>query len=183
MRAAPSGPQVTWPEETVYHIEMWGDTDEVLTCCIGGNTYLKAWSTSVRGFGDPEPVKPRAWEDHDRDVVRALLSIAHCVYCSVERGDFPTVRGGRASIVWHSLEQAHSLLEEAVEQYVKECVRMVGALGESTLSESEIRSKVRIWIRDWRRVQTTAIPSVGAGVEFNRCASIQQASSNGRCID
>jgi hypothetical protein len=177
-----TGSQVAWPEETAYHIEKSGDTDHVLTCCIGGSTYLKAWPASTHAFGDPQPAD-LAWEDHDREVVRALLSIAHCAVCQFDRGDFPNVRGGKASIVWHSLEQARSLLEEAVEQYVKECVKMIGALGESTLSEYETRSKVRIWIRDQRRIQTIPIPSVGAGVEFNRCASIQNVTTNGRCID
>jgi hypothetical protein len=174
---------VTWPEATIYHIELSGDIDHVLTCCIGRTTYLKEWSPSVHVFPDAQPADPLAWEDHDREVGRVLLSIAHCAVCSMDRGDFPTIRGGKVSIVWHSLEQARPLLEEAVERYVKECIRMIDALHETTVSESEIRSKVRIWIRDWRRVQTTPIPSVGAGVEFNRCSSIQQASSNGRCID
>jgi hypothetical protein len=177
------GSQVVWPEQTIYHIEMSGDIDHILTCCVGGNTYLKTWSPTVHAFEDLQPADPFAWEDHDREVVRVLLSIAHCGACSFDRGDFPNVRGGRASIVWHSAEQARSLLEEAVEQYVKECVRMVGALGETTLTEPEIRSKVRIWVRDWREVRTIPIPSVGAGVEFIRCAQIQSVTSNGRCID
>jgi hypothetical protein len=177
------GSGVPWPEETVYHIELSGDMDHLLTSGIGGNTYLKAWPTSVRAFGDGQPADPLTWEDHDREVVRVLLSIAHCAACPRDRGDFPNVRGGSASIVWHTAEQARSLLQEAVEQYVKECVRMVAALGETTFTEPEIRSKVRIWVRDWRRVRTIPIPSVGTGVEFNRCASIQSGSSNGRCVD
>jgi hypothetical protein len=177
------GSQVAWPEETVYHIEMSGEIDHVLTSGIGGNTYLKAWPTAVHAFEDPQPADPLAWEDHDREVVRVLLSIAHCGACSFDRGDFPNVRGGRASIVWHSTEQARTLLEEAVEQYVRECVRMVATLGEATLTEPEIRSKVRIWVRDWRQVRTIPIPGVSAGVEFNRCGPVQSVSSNGRCID
>jgi hypothetical protein len=177
------GSQVAWPEETVYHIEMSGDIDHVLTNGIGRNTYWKAWPTSVHAFADAQPADPLLWEDHDREVVRVLLSVAYCGLCSFPRGDFPNVRGGRATIVWHSAEQARSLLDEAVEQYVKECVRMVGTLGETTLREPEIRPKVRIWVRDWRRVQTIPIPAVGAGVEFNRCAQIQNATSNGRCVD
>lgn len=177
------GSPVAWPEETIYHIEMSGEIDHVLTCCIGGNTYLKPWSPHVHAFGDAQPADPLDWEDHDREVVRVLLSFAHCGTCALDRGDFPNLRGGKASIVWHSAEQVRSLLKEAVEQYVKECVRMIGALGETTFAEPEIRSKVRIWIRDGRQVQTIPIPSVGVGVGFNRCASIQSVSSNGRCID
>jgi hypothetical protein len=177
------GPGVAWPEETVYHIEMSGDIDHILTSGVGRNTYLKAWSTTVHAFEDAQPADPLAWEDHDRDVVRVLLSMAYCGVCQLQRGDFPSVRGGKATIVWHSAEQVRPLLEEAIEQYVKECVRMVGALGEPTLTEPEIRSKVRIWVRDGRRVQAIPIPRVGAGVEFNRCASIQSATSNGRCVD
>jgi hypothetical protein len=177
-----SGSQVTWPETTIYHIEMSGDLDHVLTCCIGGKTYLEAWSPSVHAFQDTQPADPLTWEDHDREVVRILLSIAHCAVCSFDRGDFPNVRGGKATIVFHSLEQAQPLLEAAVEGYVKECVRMIEALHE-TVSESEIRSKVRIWIRDYRMVQTIPIPSVGGGVEFNRCASSQSATSRGQCFD
>ena len=175
--------QVAWPEPTIYHIEKSGDIDHVLTCCIGRQTYLKEWSPAVHAFDDRQPADPVDWEDHDREVVRILLSIAHCRYCSLDRGDFPNIRGGKASIVWQSVEQAHSLLETAVEQYVQECVRMIRTLGETTLSESEIRPKVRIWIRDLRRATTIPIPSVGAGVEFNRCASTWQGSSSGPCID
>jgi hypothetical protein len=183
MNGFPNGSQVAWPEETVYHIEMSGGIDHILTCCVGGNTYLKAWSTTLHAFKDAQPADLSAWEDQDREVVRVLLSFSYCRTCQFSRGDFPNVRGGKATIVWRSEEQTRSLLEEAVEQYVKECVRMVGALGETALSETDIRSKVRIWVRDWRQVRTIPIPGVGAGVEFNRCASIQHTSSNGRCID
>jgi hypothetical protein len=179
----PSVMQIPWPPETVYHIEMSGDIDHILTCCIGGNTYLKEWPTTLHAFKDAQPPDLAAWEDHDREVVRVLLSFAYCSTCSVSRGDFPNVRGGKATIIWRSEEQARPLLEEAVEQYVKECASVLAALGERALSETAIRSKVRIWVRDWRQVRTIPIPGVGAGVEFNRCASIQGAFSNGRCID
>jgi len=145
---------------------------------------LKEWSPRVHAYIDRQPADLLAWEDHDREVVRVLLSLAHGRTGAVDRGDFdfPNVRGGKASIVWHSVEEARSLLEEAAEQYVKECIRMIGALGETALTEPEIRSKVRIWIRDRRRLQTTPVPSI-AGVEFNLCAPVQKVSTNGRCID
>ena len=171
-----------WPDGTIYRIEMSGDSDSSLTCCVGGSTYLKAWPTAARASEDDQPADSSAWADHDRGIVRVLLSFAHCRTCSINKGDFPNVRGGKATIVWHSEEQARSLLQEAVEQYAQECVRMVRALGETPLSEPEIRSRVRIWVRDWREARTIPIPGVGS-VEFNRCASIQHASSNGRCID
>jgi hypothetical protein len=180
--ATPYG-SVAWPESTIYHIELSGDINELLTSGTWRATYLRAWSPTVHSFPDAQPADPLAWEDHDREVVRVLASIAHCAVCSFDRGDFPNVRGGKATIIWHSAEQARPLLEEAVERYVNECVRMIDALHETTVSESEIRSKVRIRLRDGRRVQTTPIPSVGVGVEFNRCASMQSGSSNGRCVD
>jgi hypothetical protein len=144
---------------------------------------LKGFVARFSAHPDGQPVDPVGWEDHDREVVRLLMSVAHCDICSRATPDFPNVRGGKATIIWHSAEQARPLLEEAVERYAKECVAMVDALHETTVSESEVRSKVRIWIRDWRRVQTVPIPSVGVGVEFNRCAAIQNRSSNGRCVD
>jgi hypothetical protein len=174
----PSG-SVAWPESTTYHIEFSGG--DLLTSGRWRSTFLIASSPAVNTLPDAQPADPVAWEDHDREVVRLLLSIAHCDMCQAVTPDFPTVRGGKATIIWHSAEQGRPLLEEAVERYVRECVRMVDALHE-TISESEVRSKVRIWIRDSRRVQTTPIPSVGAGVEFNRCAPIQSLSSNGRCV-
>ena len=138
----------------------------------------------VDALTDRQPADSLAWEDHDREVVRVLLTFAHCRICAVDRGtgDFPNVRGGKASIVWHSAEQGRSLLEEAVDLYAKECVRMIRALGETELTETEVRSKVRIWIRDRRSLQTTPVPSI-AGVEFNLCAPIQKVSINGRCLD
>lgn len=179
------GSPFDWPEATVYHIEMKGDIDHALTCCIGGTTYLEAWSPRAHAFPDVQVADPVDWEDHDRDVVRALLSFAYCSSCSqsASRGDFPNVRGGKATIVWHSPEQARPLLEEAVDRYVAECVRMVAALKETHLSEPEIRSKVRIWIRDNRHAATTPIPDVSSGVEFNHCAVVQVAAAHGRCID
>jgi hypothetical protein len=173
---------VAWPESTIYHIEFSGEVDELLTIGTGRSTYLRALPPAVHTFPDAQPADPIAWEDHDREVVRILASIAHCAICAFDRGDFPNVRGGKATIIWHSAEQARPLLEEAVDRYVKECVRMIGALQETPVSESEIRSKVRIWLWDTRRVRTIPIPSVGVGVEFNRCAPNQSGSSNGRCI-
>ena len=180
-----AGSTVAWPEDVVYEIEMAGDVDRVLTCCVGGNTYLKEWPSSIHAFGDQQPAGLFLfnWEDHDREVVRVLLSFAHCRMCSLNSPDFPNIRGGRATIVWHSPERVRHLLEEAVEQYVKECERMTEALRETALTEPEIRPKVRIWIRDWRKVRTDPIPSIGGGVEVNFCAQIQHASTNGRCID
>ena len=174
---------VQWPPETIYHIEMSGDIDDLLTSGIWRSTYLRRWSPTVHAFPDAQPADPLAWEDHDREVVRILVSIAYCGVCSYDRGDYPNIRGGKVTIVWHSLAQARPLLEKAVEWYVNECVSLVDALHETTVSEAEIRSKVRIWLRDWRTVQTIPIPSVGVGVEFNRCAPSQSASSNGRCVD
>jgi hypothetical protein len=178
----PNG-SVAWPDSPSYHIELSGDSRDLLTSGRWRSTYLRASSPAVSARPDGLPFDPVGWEDHDREVVRMLLSVAHCDMCSTATPDFPNVRGGKATIIWHSAEQARPLLEEAVERYVKECVRMIDALQDTTISESEVRSKVRIWIRDWRRVQTLQIPSVGVGVEFNRCAPVQSRSSNGRCVD
>jgi hypothetical protein len=178
----PNG-SVAWPDSLSYDIEVWGDIRDSLTSGTWRSTYLKAWSPATSALPDGQPTDPVGWEDHDREVVRLLLSVAHCDACSRATPDFPNVRGGKATIIWHSAEQGRPLLEKAVERYVKECVAMVDALHGTTISESEVRSKVRIWIRDWRRVQTVPIPRVGVGVEFNRCAPIQSRSSNGRCVD
>ncbi len=181
MGSVPNG-SVAWPDSLSYHIELSGDIRDILTSGRWRSTYLRASSPAVSALPDGQPADPLGWEDHDREVVRLLLSVAHCDMCSGATPDFPNVRGGRATIIWHSAEQGRPLLEEAVERYVKECIRMIDALHE-TVSESEVRSKVRIWIRDWRRVQTVPIPSVGAGVEFNRCTPVQSRSTNGRCVD
>ncbi len=140
---------------------------------------MKTWSSWVHPRPDVQSVNPLEWEDHDREVVRVLASLARCATCRFRRGAFPVIRGGKATIIWHSAEQARPLLEDAVESYVKECVQLIGALHE-TIPEFEIRSKVRIWLSDGRRVQTSPIPSAGMGVEFNRCAYL---SSNVRCVD
>jgi len=102
--------------------------DHVLTCCVGGNTYLKEWPIALHAFRDRQQADLLAWEDHDREVVRVLLSFAHCAVCQLQRSDLLNVRGGKASIVWHLANQGRSLLEQAIEEYVKECVRMLGAL-------------------------------------------------------
>jgi len=182
--SAPKG-SVTWPDSTIYHIELSGDIDgnNLLTSGPLRNTYLKAWSPQTHAFPDVQDADPLAWEDHDREVVRVLLSIAHCAACQRAQADFPNIRGGRATIVWHSAEQTSLLLEDAVEGYVRECIRMLDALHETALSNSEIRAKVRIWLRDQRTVKTVPISNVDSRVEFNRCAPIQSSSSNGRCTD
>jgi hypothetical protein len=179
----PHDSSAAWPPETVYQIETWGDVDQMLPGGIGQSTYLKARSPGALGYESQRSADVSAWEDHDREVVRVLASIASCGMCAVDRGDYPNVRGGRATIVWHSPEQARALLAEAVGQFVKECAGMVGALGQP-LTDLDVRPKVRIWIRDWRSVQTSPIPSVGSGVEFNLCAPVQNGSAiDGRCID
>jgi hypothetical protein len=172
--------KVPWPDETIYEIETSGDAGHVLTCCVGGNIYLKEWPRSLHAYESRQKPDP-AWQDHDREVMRVLLSFTECPQCSYDRPDFPIVRGGKATIVWHSEEQARPLLLEAVDQYLKELARMTSALGEN-LSEAEIRSKVRIWIRDWRRTKTEPIPLAAVGVQFSLCAS-SQSVTNWRCVD
>ena len=173
---------VAWPPDTAYYIETSGDESRVLTCCVGARTYLKEGRAIIHGSANQQP-PDLAWEDHDREIVRILLTFAHCRLCSFAGDDFPNIRGGKASIVWHSPGQAGHLLEEAVEQYVQECVRMVAALHEEMVSEREIRAKVRLWIRDSRNVRTEAIPVINGGVEVNHCAPIQHLTTNGRCVD
>ena len=91
------------------------------------------------------------------------------------------MRGGKATIVWHSPAQARPLLLQAIEAYVKDCTRLAAALDPS-FGEAAVRSKVRIWIRDQRKSNNVPIPAV-PGIEFNVCAPIQHASRNGRCVD
>lgn len=180
---SPTG-QVQWPDEIVYKIVSSSHDDEgALTCCLGGvATYLQARSTREPGFPDGQSPEPGDWGSHDKDVIRILLSIAHPSWRAVAEEDFPIIRGGKATIVWHSLDQARPLHKEAIDQYVSECGRMLTKLGEPGLTEPEIRSKVRIRIRDWRRARAIPIPDVGAGVEFNVCADSQRPD-NWRCVD
>jgi hypothetical protein len=118
----PNG-SVAWPEATIYHIELWDDIEDLLTSGTWRSTYFQMHSP------------PTHWHGRTTIARSCATSIAHCAVCQFDRGDFPNIRGGKASIVWHSLEQARSMLEEAVERYVKECVRMIDALHETTVSE------------------------------------------------
>ncbi len=141
---------------------MSGEPSEQLTCCIGKPTYLKESRSELAPILDR-----RDWEHHDRDVVQLLLSLSTCSTCAYSQPDFPIVRGGKATIVFHSAEQVRPLLTEAIEGYVKDCMRMVAALQDSSFNESAIRSKVRISISDQRQTKAVPIPFINAGVDLN----------------
>lgn len=178
--ATPFGPQPAWPPELAYHVEMSGDPQEKLTCCVGGATYLKTWPGNQPA--NSQFADSLAWQDRNHEIVRVLLSLGTCPLCQFGGADFPDIRGSKATIVWRSADQTRSLLYQAIEQYAKECASLITALGE-TYSEYDARAKVRVWLRDWRQDQTIPIPSVGMGVELNRCAFIQSASLNATCTD
>jgi len=68
----------SWPNETVYDIVPSGPVDHILTCCVGGSTYLKEWPRPGYAYGDRQSTDSTLWADHDREVVQVLLSFAFC---------------------------------------------------------------------------------------------------------
>jgi len=82
------------------------------------------------------------------------------------------IRGGKAIIFWTSEDRTRRVLTDGIEQYVRQCKAMLDTLGETGFSEAEIRSKVRIWIQDWRQSQTIPIPAINSGVQINHCQNM-----------
>jgi hypothetical protein len=62
---------------------------------------------------------------------------------------------------------------------------MVDALHETTVSESEVRSKVRIWIRDRRRAQTFQFPASAwesSSIVAHQCRADPQTAVESRTL-
>ncbi|HLK21474.1 MAG TPA: hypothetical protein VKT81_21145 [Bryobacteraceae bacterium] len=174
-------PRIQWPEETVYRIEAQGGPGELLTTGNLGDTYLKAWPQSKGYMRDRPEIDHDGWANHDREVVRALLpSIRICSPC-VPGPDFSNLRGGKATIIWHSPEQALPILKNAIDTLAGECISLA-AFVEEPLADKMVRSKIRVWIRDFRR-ERTPLPSVISGVQINVCPSYHAGPADGRCND
>ena len=178
------GQKKIWPDVMDYRIEGSGEPRDRLTCCIGGPTYLKTTLLSAPDI----TYRPRSpilepWEEHNSAIIAILLDMAYCRFCATFQPDLPDIRGGKATVVWHSAEQAGTLLRQAVDNYLQQCVRMVASLRDVSLTEAEIRSKVRIWLRDRRRVQTVPLPALAAGVEVQYCAPFHKSPDNPHCLN
>ena len=167
----PNG-HVSWPEETAYRLSATGRPNEALTSGIGGRVYLTAEPYHGAGQGEHPDEDAAAWVEHDRDIVHVLLSFAHCSVCSRDSPDFPMIRGGKAFVFWTSEDRTRRALTDGIEEYVRQCKGMLDTLGETGFSEAEIRSKVRIWIQDWRQSRTIPIPAMNSGVQINHCQNM-----------
>jgi hypothetical protein len=164
----PNG-RVSWPEETAYHLASSGRQNDAFAWGIGGQTYLIA----ERGAQNERPGSEAPdWDEHDRDIVLMLLSFAHCSVCQRATPDFPMIRGGKAFVFWISEDHTRRSIADGIEQYIRQCKGMLDTLGESGFSEAEIRSKVRIWIHDWRQSRTIPIPAISGGVQMNYCQNM-----------
>jgi hypothetical protein len=175
----PNG-RVGWPEEIAYHLSKTGRQIEALPWSVGEQTYLIASPSSehhVGARGDQPDADPKDWDEHARDIQLTLVSFRYCGLCSYSRGDNPRIRGGKAYVFWRSEDETRRSLTEGIEQYVAECKDLLNALGETGFSDVEIRSKVRIWIHDWRKSRTIPIPTISVGVQINLC----QDSMAGYC--
>jgi hypothetical protein len=163
--------KVPWPSETTYRLSASGRQDETLPWGIGGQTYLIAERYDGRARAEQPDIDPD-WDKHDKDILSVLLSFAHCSLCSQMTPDFPTIRGGKAFVFWFSQDQARRSLTDGIEQYVSVCRSLLATLGETGFTEAEVRSKVRIWILDWRQSRTVPIPAIGGGIQIHNCQNM-----------
>jgi len=129
--------------------------DELLVLTRQGGVYIHR--TPV---GNPCPSV--AWNDHGQDIVRFLHSFVHCTYCSYDTPQFPDILGAKTTLFWRSPEQAAQLLQRVTKSYAEQCSKFLGAAGYGSLTDSELRSRIKFTIRDLRQKNTVPLPDPNA---------------------
>ena len=92
--------------------------------------------------------------------------------------DYPMIRGGKAFVIWRSDQQVMKAMTEGIEEYVRECRTLFQQLHLTGFSESAVRAKVRVCVRDDRRNRPGPLPAVHLGVEVHDCTSNDEFCGN-----